>query len=330
MTNTTNTAPDVSAPGFVEIKEKVMAVCGASSMGVAKKQEVRDLLEDLHNLYTGCQEGLVKAQGRLISLLEDHSALKDDLSKAKAAATPPPSDYGNSLLTRPSPRDTCKDGALIWLTGGDISPSDKSTERRIQIVTKVGKKAETVVTDSFFAKDDRLGIRVSDGDRVRASEAAKDLGYQAKVLGSVDPELFIREVGEITEQELRNSIGDSCTSVYKKGLNAFVRVRRDSVEGILTAGVKVGWRLLKPELRHRKVMCYNCCAIGREAHLARACSRDPVCYKCGVKGHDGRSCPGGPPRCANCQGPHNATDHRVCPTVRGLVMRDLGPLAKLY
>ncbi|KAF4744674.1 hypothetical protein FOZ62_017931, partial [Perkinsus olseni] len=114
-----------NAPGFADIKDMIMGVCNSSSMGVSKKSEVRDLLESLHNLYTGAQEGLVKAQSRLINLLEDHSALKDELSKAKIA--PPAS------------------------------------------------------------ADGRLGIRVSDAERARADDAAKNLGYHTKVLGSTDP-----------------------------------------------------------------------------------------------------------------------------------------------
>ncbi|KAF4729014.1 hypothetical protein FOZ62_014815, partial [Perkinsus olseni] len=134
----------------------------------------------------------------------------------------------------------------------------------------------------------------------------------------------------INEGELREAIGSGCTSVFKKGLNAFVRVRKESVERLLETGVKVGWGLLKPEIRHRKVMCYNCCAVGRTAHLAKDCPNEPVCYKCGSKGHEGRACPGGAPHCANCNGNHHATDHRLCPTVHNLVRRDLGSLAKLY
>ncbi|KAF4733601.1 hypothetical protein FOZ63_013378, partial [Perkinsus olseni] len=165
---------------------------------------------------------------------------------------------------------------------------------RIKVADKVGAKGGVVITDSFFAKDGRLGVRVSDADKARAKEAASLLGYQTKVLGAIDPELFIREVGDISEEELRDAVGDCCTAVYKKGLNAFVRVRRDGLEDLLSAGIKVGWRLLKPEIRHRK-----------------DCPNEAACYKCGLKGHEGRACPGGPPRCVNCNGNHPATDHRA-------------------
>ncbi|EER14023.1 hypothetical protein Pmar_PMAR005468 [Perkinsus marinus ATCC 50983] len=249
-------------------------------MGAAKKSEVRDLLENLHYLYTSAQEGLVKAQSRLIGLLEDHSALKDELSKSKSnPARPLPSDGHNLPRIGDNHNNSPKEGALIWITGGDIDQSDKSTEYRIKVADKVGAKGGVVITDSFFAKDGRLGARVSDADKARAKEAASLLGYQTKVLGAIDPELFIRDVGDISEEELRDAVGDCCTAVYKKGLNAFVRVRRDGLEDLLSAGIKVGWRLLKPEIRHRKVMCYHCCAIGKSAHLAKDGPNEAACCK---------------------------------------------------
>ncbi|KAF4687584.1 hypothetical protein FOZ63_013458, partial [Perkinsus olseni] len=129
------------------------------------------------------QEGLVKAQSRLIGLLEDHSALKDELSKSKS------------------------------------NPQQQQQQQQQQLAQ-----------------------------------------------------------------------GGS-----KKGLNAFVRVRR-GLEGLLSAGIMVVWRLMKPGIRHRKVVCYHCCAIGKSAHLAKDCPNEVASYKCGLKGHEDRACPGGPPR----------------------------------
>ncbi|KAF4737971.1 hypothetical protein FOZ63_015309, partial [Perkinsus olseni] len=181
--------------GFVDYKEMIMKVCGSTSMAAAKKAEIRGLLESLHNIHTGVQEGLVKAQHKLIRLLEDHTTLKDELSRTRAAANnmPDTQDPHSPVTIGSTPGGVRREGALVWVSGGDASSEDKSTERRIDIVNRIGAKGEVMITDSFFSRDGKLGLRVSDADRSETGDAARALGFETKVLGEFEPELFIRD-----------------------------------------------------------------------------------------------------------------------------------------
>lgn len=59
--------------------------------------------------------------------------------------------------------------------------------------------------------------------------------------------------------------------------------------------------------RPRPIVCYHCAKIG---HAAKKCNRPPQCTTCGEIGHS--LCQSTQEKCANCAGPHRATD-RTCP-----------------
>ncbi|EER14337.1 hypothetical protein Pmar_PMAR027063 [Perkinsus marinus ATCC 50983] len=222
-----NLPPTQETGGFVTVMEAVLNVCAGSAMGVRKANEVKTLLDRMHAMYTGAQEDLCEGQRKLIKVMEEHGRVKEEISRINRSgmATGLGVQRTETLGTGGMPSRPDRDGTLIWVTGGDIR-EDRSTEHRLRIVGRIGCKAEVVVLDSFFAKDGRLGIRVAEGDVGGAVRAAVDLGYEGKSPGSFEPELFIREVGSISEQTLKDAIGEECTAVYKRGLNAFVRVKK--------------------------------------------------------------------------------------------------------
>ncbi|EER10903.1 hypothetical protein Pmar_PMAR021378 [Perkinsus marinus ATCC 50983] len=137
-------------------------------MASGKRKEVKALLDKLHRIYTAAQEDLTGGQKKLIDLLEAHTKVKDELAQERI-------------------RGGSRGSALIWVTGGDIGSDDKSSEKRIAVSDRIAQKAKATIRDNFFAKDGRLGIRVSRDDQDVVRQAARSLGYEAKVLNPIEP-----------------------------------------------------------------------------------------------------------------------------------------------
>lgn len=57
------------------------------------------------------------------------------------------------------------------------------------------------------------------------------------------------------------------------------------------------------EQRIKPIQCYNCQEIG---HKAYACKKQQLCGKCAGKAHHHKECIAEVPKCANCNGPHEA------------------------
>ena len=78
----------------------------------------------------------------------------------------------------------------------------------------------------------------------------------------------------------------------------------------LPATVLVGWdRVRVKTLQPRPRRCYCCQGYG---HIARDCTKTPVCSRCGEEHEEEDTECQKQPRCAACNGPHSVTDHQ-CP-----------------
>jgi hypothetical protein len=124
----------------------------------------------------------------------------------------------------------------------------------------------------------------------------------------------------LEDKDITDEVGRPCKRILSAKLGGAptwkVKVTCESAadrKKLTEIGVGIGFQRYKvAEFKHQRsvLQCYRCQTFG---HVASACSNEEKCRNCG-ESHNSKDCTTDTPVCANCSGPHAASDH-VCPAL---------------
>ena len=126
-----------------------------------------------------------------------------------------------------------------------------------------------------------------------------------------------RDLSDITDDEILDGLREQGVVGAKKLAKTGQGKDKDTGTVMLTFSgtslpdrVYVGWRSLRVrQFIPNPIRCFKCQSYG---HMAASCKGEERCAKCGKPGHKSTTCSATTPKCAGCDGSHEAWD-RSCP-----------------
>ena len=309
---------DALMPSSASPRRKVSAARGAS------------LFDELEMHHDGEGWGSVMDQGEAVG--GDESGWETARGKNKLAKRP--RFVASSPRKSPAPaaasnKTTVPRVSPLVLEG--LSDTDKTNDLLIAQLLGTGRslvkrtqrsKAGTVLVlpKSMEAREQLLQLKLRDGLVLRPT-----LGSTRQTARRPPVVILTGVHPSVDVEQLAAECGRKCTRLVSAKLNAptwkvkVVCTSTDDRAALLKSGLSVGLErhrcteyVEKPTL----LQCYQCQSFG---HLAAKCTAVQKCRKCG-EAHDSRECAAEAIKCANCQGPHTASDFS-CPAYQSAQLK---------
>ena len=146
-------------------------------------------------------------------------------------------------------------------------------------------------------RDELYPVKVDNVNRLAVLDDLGDIRAGAAAAFGQENDVQVAKVAWLSRRDANKAYGSMVVYMTKAS-----EAKKILHEGFFYAGGESGYTA-PFERRPRPEQCYNCQAIG---HKAFQCSKPQVCGKCAKEGHHHSACNAIVPKCASCDGPHEA------------------------
>jgi len=189
---------------------------------------------------------------------------------------------------------------------------------KVKSIRQMSRKGLVMEVDSArdkelikAAKLDEIGLKLEEPKRIKPSLIMYDVEKEFRS-EELQQELLWKNIDNITEEnvdEISKKVKfKHCFGVKNSNTVNWIVQLDEGLWRQLVARAKVymNWRVHNVKEYINMVRCYKC-----HGHIAKFCSQDEFCEKCGEKGHTKTSCQKDTAICVNCKKARRKSDQHA-------------------